>query len=129
MHKLPSAQEVFDIVVNHLFTQGRPAYDGNRGCMYRTHDGLRCAVGVLIPDDFYDPAFEINAADIVIQELFEANLADWREHSPLLLSLQMVHDKCLRDPDETFNTTALARSLRDVATEFSLEYRRPPLAD
>lgn len=124
MHKLPPAQEIFNLVVEHLFTQGRPAYDGHRVCMYRTHVGLRCAVGVLIPDDLYDPAFETNKADTVIQELFDADLADWREHKDLLLSLQVAHDNCLREPDETFNTTALARHLRNVAERFSLEYRR-----
>ena len=124
MHKLPSTQEIFDLVVEHLFTQGRPAYDGNRGCMYRTHDGLRCAVGVLIPDDFYDPAFEKNIAATVIQELFDADLADWREHEYLLNALQLAHDKCLRDPDGTFNTTDLARRLRNTAARFSLEYPR-----
>ena len=129
MHKLPSAQEVFDIVVNHLFTQGRPAYDGVQGCMYRAPDGLRCAVGALIPDDLYDPAFETNRSDLVIQELFEEGLADWRDYKELFSTLQETHDNCLRDPDETFNTTALARSLRDIAKEFSLEYRRQPLAD
>ncbi len=129
LHKLPSAQEVFDIVVNHLFTQGRPAYDGVQGCMYRAPDGLRCAVGVLIPDDLYDPAFETNRSDFVLKKLFDANLADWRNHEELLNTLQETHDNCLRDPDETFNTTALSRILRDVATEFSLEYRRQNLAD
>lgn len=124
MHKLPSAQEVFNLVVNHLFTQGRPAYDGNRGCMYRTHDGLRCAVGVLIPDDLYDSSFEMNKSDTIIQELFDADLADWREHAALLLDLQMVHDNCLRDPNETFDTTDLAIRLRAVAKNFSLEYPR-----
>ena len=124
MHKLPSTQEIFNLVVEHLFKQGRPAYDGSQGCMYRTHDGLRCAVGVLIPDDFYEPAFETNQAATVIQELFDADLADWREHKYLLNALQMVHDSCLREPDKTFNTTDLAIRLRDTAKDFSLEYRR-----
>ena len=124
LHKLPSEQEIFNLVVEHLFKQGRPAYDGNRGCMYRTHDGLRCAVGVLIPDDLYDPAFETIEAAIVIQELFDADLADWREHEDLLKKLQLIHDGCLRDPDGAFNTTDLAVRLRDIAKDFSLEYPR-----
>lgn len=124
LHKLPSSQEIFNLVVEHLFSQGRPAYDGNRGCMYRTHDGLRCAVGVLIPDDLYDPAFETNEVRVVIQELFDTDLADWREHKDLLIALQLAHDSCLRDPDRTFNTTDLAIRLRNTAARFSLEYRR-----
>lgn len=129
MHKLPSAQEVFDIVVNHLFTQGRPAYDGVQGCMYRAPDGLRCAVGVLIPDDLYDPEFETNSSDKVIHDLFKSGLADWREHEKLLLALQDAHDNSLRTLVGYFNTAALRTQLLKVAAEFSLEYRRQPLAD
>ena len=129
MHKLPSAQEVFDIVVNHLFTQGRPAYDGVQGCMYRTHDGLRCAVGVLIPDDLYDKVFEGNQSDFVIQELFDEDLADWREHKDILMRLQDIHDNCLKTKKGTFNLIVLNADLRNAAAQFSLEYRRPTLAD
>jgi hypothetical protein len=129
MHKLPSAQEVFDIVVNHLFTQGRPAYDGVQGCMYRTHDGLRCAVGVLIPDDLYDKAFENNQSNFVIQKLFDANLANWREHEDILIRLQIIHDNCPKTEKGTFNLAFLDTDLRNAAANFSLEYRRQTLAD
>ena len=129
MHKLPSAQEVFDIVVNHLFTQGRPAYDGVQGCMYRAPDGLRCAVGVLIPDDLYDKAFEKNPSDYVIQEFFDEDLADWREHKDLLMRLQEIHDACPKTEKGTFNLAFLDTDLRNAAAHFSLEYRRQPLAD
>ena len=124
MHKLPSAQEVFDIVVNHLFTQGRPArQDDGRG-RYRMTSGFCCAVGVLIPDGMYKEEFEGASAYRLIDKLYALELADWREHNHLLSSLQRVHDNCLREPDETFNTTVLTRSLRAVAERFSLEYRR-----
>lgn len=129
MHKLPSAQEVFDIVVHHLFTQGRPAYDGVQNCMYRTPGGLRCAVGALIPDDLYNLEFEENTADWVIQKLFNQDLADWREHKELLLALQEVHDECFVISRGTFSIRDLRNRLLAVAEEFSLEYRRQPLAD
>lgn len=35
--------------VTHLHAQGRTA--GNPICRYHTENGLKCAVGVLIPDD------------------------------------------------------------------------------
>ena len=129
MHKLPSAQEVFDIVVNHLFTQGRPAYDGVQGCMYRAPDGLRCAVGVLIPDDLYYKSLEKNQSDCVIQDFFDEDLADWREHKNLLRRLQDIHDNCLKTKEGTFNLAFLDMDLRNAAANFSLEYRRQPLAD
>lgn len=126
MHKLPSAQEVFDIVVNHLVTQRRPAYNRNGiiGCMYRAPDGLRCAVGALIPDNLYDLEFEGDTADCVIQKLFDKDLADWREHKGLLLALQEVHDECFVISRGTFSIRDLRNRLLAVAEEFSLEYRR-----
>lgn len=44
-----TAQEIFEKVAKHLLTQGcRAEVMGN--CKYLTEDGLKCAVGCLIPD-------------------------------------------------------------------------------
>ncbi len=60
-------QEIFDRVATHLLKQGRKATelaaishggDSMLRCRYRTDDGLRCAVGCLIPDEVYTPAIE-----------------------------------------------------------------------
>lgn len=50
-------QRIFDRVVEHLAQQGKPAMTKGT-CMYRTEDGLSCAVGCLIPNDKYEPAME-----------------------------------------------------------------------
>jgi hypothetical protein len=59
-------QETFDTVVKHLFTQRKAAKheysDGDSVCSYRTHDGLKCAVGCLIPDEMYREMYEGNTA-------------------------------------------------------------------
>ena len=55
------SQQVYDTVAAHLLTQGRPAkivIKSVARCAYRDHQGFRCAVGCLIPDDRYDPAME-----------------------------------------------------------------------
>ena len=52
-------QEAFNIVVQHLRTQGQASRDHNGECVYRHSDGIkRCAVGILIPDDEYSSTFE-----------------------------------------------------------------------
>lgn len=52
-------QEVFNTVATHLFEQGEMAYDGSKeSCMYRTDDGLKCAVGCLVPDETYSLGME-----------------------------------------------------------------------
>lgn len=53
-----SKQETFDKVVDHLRVQGAPAWNEVEGCAYQSIEGLKCAVGCLIPEDKYDPAFE-----------------------------------------------------------------------
>lgn len=46
-------QEAFDAIVLHLKKQGRATDYAGGPCRYRTEDGRRCAIGFLIPDDFY----------------------------------------------------------------------------
>lgn len=53
-----NAQEIFDKVATHLIQQGEPAMDSNGDCVYRNDQGLKCAVGCLIPDDKYEGRFE-----------------------------------------------------------------------
>ena len=51
-------QETFNIVAKHLLTQMEQAKDRSGCCSYRGENGLKCAVGCLIPDDKYDPYME-----------------------------------------------------------------------
>lgn len=50
-------QELYNKVKAHLLAQRTKAMYGNM-CRYRTPDGLKCAIGCLIPDDKYNPSFE-----------------------------------------------------------------------
>lgn len=51
-------QEIFDKILFHLRKQGKAARDDTGNCAYRGAGGTMCAVGCLISDDMYDPAFE-----------------------------------------------------------------------
>lgn len=83
-----SEQEVFDYVVNHLLTQNKQArLADDSDCAYRTEDGLKCAVGCLIPDDLYKPEFERRSyRALIVSEQFDPT------HQELISRLQMLHD-------------------------------------
>lgn len=87
-------QATLEKVIRHLFTQGRKAGDGYN-CYYRAPDGAMCAVGVLIPDDQYDPLMDDDNATIA---MVSAQFADRpffnmaREHIDFLSTLQAIHD-------------------------------------
>lgn len=52
-------QQVYDTVVSHLLQQGeRSLRPDGATCAYRGEGGLKCAVGVLIKDEFYLPEIE-----------------------------------------------------------------------
>lgn len=122
MHTLPPAQEIFNKVAAHLLKQGRPARNSEDSCRYRTESGLSCAVGCLIPDRLYSPSFEGASAPKVIKLLYDAGLADWREHRQLLQELQWVHDECTVLDDNSFNIWSLRARLADLADRFKLEF-------
>lgn len=85
-------QETFDIVKAHLLTQMLQAKEGPKNaCRYRTADGLKCAVGCLIPDNEYDVKIEGRAlgSNAVIME----QCPSLKEHDfNLLVRLQTLHD-------------------------------------
>ena len=93
-------QDLFDTVVRHLRAQKQRAVakQGRSMCAYRTPDGLKCAIGCLIPDELYDP-------------LFEGKSAFWllTDDGP---KARAVRDNCGASTDQT--VVALLASLQDV---------------
>jgi hypothetical protein len=92
------AQHAFDAVVSHLFRQGRRSYgtigDGEATmCLYRSSDGLKCAVGALIPDELYRPSMEGEPSyGLFVPGLY--SLPDWLRELPegMLRGFQVIHD-------------------------------------
>ena len=128
---MTSNQETFDRVVNHLLTQGKPAYkvsEDYTGCMYRFLDDeqmLMCAAGCLIPDEKYTEKMENG---IVLTEerdidecpnccrLVTKVIGEEGYDLPLVSRLQSVHDKW---PDHR-NINLLKDDLKIVANHFDL---------
>jgi len=53
-----SMQQAYETMRSGLIAQGQPATDQNGKCRYRTARGLKCAVGMLIPDHAYTTKIE-----------------------------------------------------------------------
>lgn len=108
-------QETFNTVRDHLLAQNEQCRGANSqgivACRYWNKDtGLKCAVGVLIPERLYTP--EIEGA-----EVDEVNLLcemGWTgDQVNLLMDLQWIHDN--REPK------AWRRELTRAAAEWGLE--------
>lgn len=57
-NETPTPQEFFDRTATHLLKQNERSVDQEGGCMYRGPQGLRCAIGIWIPDSVYDASME-----------------------------------------------------------------------
>lgn len=106
-------QTIFDQVARHLLTQMRQSISVRGSCVYRSEDGLKCAVGILISDKEYRPDMEGLGVHLVCCYHDETNVADDRFR--LLRRLQTVHDK--------YMPNAWRQELLAVAspTEFDLD--------
>lgn len=86
-------QEAFTKVEKHLLTQNKQASRTIPGteiteCRYRTEDGLKCALGCLIPDELYRDCIEgIPVGDLNLHEIGLAGI-----DVTLLTRLQDIHD-------------------------------------
>lgn len=86
-------QEVFTKVWNHLLVQGKRARDYYKCCVYRSAEGLMCAAGCLILDEFYKEDFEGSSVG-ELPEIEEAltNSGVRGEDLSMVEELQKAHD-------------------------------------
>jgi hypothetical protein len=107
-------QTAFDTVVAHLRLQKkRSAKPGTNVCMYRGPDGTKCAVGVLIPDDQFDPAKESQH----VSDLHSTIPALQGIDLDFLCELQRVHDSAVNWDESGFTAWDL---LEQTAAQYDL---------
>ena len=87
-------QEIFDKVVTHLITQGERSISKLDNCLYKALNGLKCAVGCLIPDEEYSSDMEGQCAEALYNRGVLDFLGSGIEVS-LLGDLQKLHDEKL----------------------------------
>jgi hypothetical protein len=121
-------QEVFDKVAVYLLNQPERCEDFDEKCLYRGPNGNKCAVGFLIPDELYQPSWDVGGGtpvttlcreDIKVRQFFEGVTPR------LLVALQEVHDGCrvAWKGDEQIESSDMANRrflLKAVAAEFNL---------
>lgn len=90
-------QEAFNYVVRGLLSQAHPSAEtrlGATGCIYRSGENIRCAVGWLIPESMYSSSMEHMGIDEVLDNFpalggsFKLSLFTKEE----LMLLQQYHD-------------------------------------
>jgi hypothetical protein len=102
---LKDRSDVFNHVVEHLRKQGTKSLHPDGGiCAYRGRDENMCAVGCLIADDEYDPAWEGKAIfTIIIENLLPPDLKERVEpNMKMLTDLQSLHDNYLEYENGAF---------------------------
>lgn len=123
------AQMTFDFIARHLFKQGKPSSNNELSkakymCKYRAQENgqtLKCAVGIIIPDENY--IIEIENKSVAAYEVGKCIPPELRHliniyNGGLLSMLQTVHDDDLNWKDD--GGTSLRNSLKDVAQKNNL---------
>lgn len=99
--KMPAdPQAILDYVVPKLWEQGPSQEAGS--CVYRSPEGKRCALGLLLPDSAYQDRFDAmyedaaNIRDAVLNKIADYNkwtMNELRDLHEFFLDLQEVHDE------------------------------------
>lgn len=110
-------QETFDAMVWHLRRQKQKSMLRNGLCVYRSPNGLMCAVGFLIPDEDYRRSMESEICDAFpIADV----LRKYGHDLPLCRAMQRMHDQYL--PKEWEG------QFKRIAACFHLKYTPPTKA-
>lgn len=115
--KKMTAQQVFDVVAEHLLRQGKKSVDcEDNECLYRSPEGLKCAAGVLIDDADYTHDLEHKCwLELLERNYLPANKYD--AHRWLINELQNIHDY---DLPENW-----AEALKKLALSQGLHFSQP----
>lgn len=121
-----NAQQIFDTVARHLLTQRRKSQDAMGNCLYRGPDGMKCAAGILIPDEEYSPELETKYVENPL--VWSATGIDDETHRPLIRSLQFMHDddKVEDWPDELERIASEHRISSRIVAELAPEGKWHP---
>lgn len=106
-------QLFFDTAVAGIIAQGRPSVDNGGACVYRTIDGLKCALGHVMAEADYRPSFENKIpGEQSTEHLNRALGLETGEDIIFAQDLQSVHDDFALNPSDKFvaNFTSAARS-------------------
>ena len=97
-----TAQQFYDMIVSHLRQQNaRSVLDdlyGANPCAYRGLNNMKCAVGIIIPDEIYTRSMESKTVSQLIRnngigyDIPEELLLELDQHRKLLSTLQSIHD-------------------------------------
>lgn len=79
-------KEAFQVVKKHLLCQGSKAQNDDGSCCYKSKDGKKCAIGILIPAEVYTKNLEFYGPDYL------ANLL--RIPMDFLCAIRSIHDHC-----------------------------------
>jgi hypothetical protein len=102
-----NAQELFDRVSLHLLAQNRTSVNAHGRCAYRGEGDLKCAIGVLIPDELYSPDMDTKCSLTRVTEI-----TGIEEHYELCVRLQEIHD--------CYEVSMWSTKLANLAKEFNL---------
>ena len=116
-----------------LMKQGRRSMNAAGDCLYRGPNGLRCGIGLILPDELYDDGLEGKPVVVIISrpeisEYFRGVSTD------VLIAIQNTHDLAGQvhvDGGDEWRRV-IARQLRDVAEDYRLSVPpalRPYLED
>ncbi len=115
-------QQIFDTVVTHLRKQGKKAlHKESNVCAYRSPDGLKCAAGVLIPDELYEPRMENSRISALVSNPNRtASFAEAGINSSNLVLIQ-----ALQDVHDQQAVSQWEYEFIRVADDFKLTYKEP----
>ena len=106
-------QEIYNQIQTHLLTQNQKSLMPNGKGAYRGLAGLKCALGIFIPDELYSLDLEGKSVkEISAFFRFPNGPIENCQDMSFLFKLQDIHDGC---PIENWET-----ALESLAYEFSL---------
>lgn len=113
MTEYRTRQEIFDIAYRGLASQGwKQSSNASGSCAYRGKNGLKCAIGWLIPDEKYKRHMDRGNSSIDHKPSVVNAAGINKSDMSFAVALQMIHDEV--------PSSELKASMEDFARDYGL---------
>ena len=115
-------QQIFDASVSALLTQGSKSWGVERGgCAYRGDGGTKCAIGILMDDDVYDPLYDDKDIGGSVHKMY----IEFPRFKTFVGGVDLTFLSCLQDIHDDAGTGEffvfdLKRRAKTLADQFNL---------
>jgi hypothetical protein len=120
-----SKQQLLNYIFKSLYDQGKQSKNETGDCLYRGSNGIKCAIGCILPDKLYNIKMEnLDVDGLIENSIYGTFNIPWyiKRNKKFLSYVQTIHDNYQKQYQKLSFKNYLKKEFIDCAKNENLKY-------